>query len=179
MLKETVIDSVLPNTITRFPWAGHLGLSLLPQVVAEIEQTESCLVFTNTRSQTELWYQAILQARPDWAGIIAVHHGSLDRSVREFVESSLADGRLKCVVCTSSLDLGVDFSPVDRVLQVGSPKGVARLLQRAERSGHQPGVASRITCVPTFALELLDVAAIRKSADEGKIEQRPPVERPL
>jgi ATP-dependent Lhr-like helicase len=177
--KETVIDSVLPRIITRFPWAGHLGLSLLPQVVAEIEESESCLVFTNTRSQTELWYQAILQARPDWAGIIALHHGSLDRSVRGFVEEALADGRLKCVVCTSSLDLGVDFSPVDRVLQVGSPKGVARLLQRAGRSGHRPGGVSRVTFVPTNALELIEVAAARAAAAAGRIEGREPADKPL
>ena len=177
--KETVIDSVLPATITRFPWAGHLGLTLLPQVVAEIDRAESCLVFTHTRSQTELWYQAILHARPDWAGIIAVHHGSLDRSVREFVESSLAEGRLKCVVCTSSLDLGVDFSPVDRVLQIGSPKGVARLLQRAGRSGHRPGGVSRVTFVPTNALELIEVSAARDAAAAGRIEGREPADKPL
>jgi len=179
LAKKTVIDSILPPVITRFPWAGHLGLSLLPQVVAEIELAESCLVFTNTRSQTELWYQALLQARPDWAGIMAVHHGSLDRSVREFVEQSIADGRLKCVVCTSSLDLGVDFSPVDRVIQIGSPKGVARLLQRAGRSGHRPGGISRLTFVPTNALELIEVSGARQAALEGHIEGRSPEEKPL
>jgi ATP-dependent Lhr-like helicase len=177
--KRTVIDSILPMHVDRFPWAGHLGLTLLPQVIAEIEQSESCLVFTNTRSQTELWYQAILQARPDWAGIIALHHGSLDRSQREFVEHALSDGRLRCVVCTSSLDLGVDFTPVDRVLQVGSPKGVARLLQRAGRSGHQPGRSSRVTCVPTHALELVEVAAARRAAADGHIEGREPADKPL
>lgn len=177
--KKTIIDSLLPTSQTRFPWAGHLGLSLLPSVVAEIDKAQSSLVFTNTRSQTELWYQAILQARPDWAGIIGVHHGSLDRSVREFVESSLAEGRFKCVVCTSSLDLGVDFSPVDRVIQIGSPKGIARLLQRAGRSGHRPGGVSRVTFAPTNALELVEVAAARQGATEGQIESRPPEEKPL
>jgi ATP-dependent Lhr-like helicase len=112
-------------------------------------------VFTNTRSQTETWYQAILDRRPDWAGIMALHHGSLDKGTRRAVEAMLREGRLKCVVCTSSLDLGVDFSPVDHVLQIGSPKGIARLMQRAGRSGHRPGRTSRITCVPTHAFELL------------------------
>lgn len=177
--KEVIIDTLLPDTIERFPWAGHLGTRMLPQVIDAIENSRSCLLFTNTRSQTEIWFQAILDARPDWKGHVEVHHGSLDREVRDAVEQGIKTGKLRAVVCTSSLDLGVDFTPVDRVLQVGSPKGVARLLQRAGRSGHQPGVPSRITCVPTYALELLDVAAIRKAAHEGKIEQRPPVERPL
>ena len=133
------MDALIPPTIQRFPWAGHLGTQMLPQVVEAVEEGETAIVFTNTRSQTEIWYQALLEARPDWAGQIALHHGSLDRARREWVENGLRSGVLRCVVATSSLDLGVDFSPVDRVLQIGSPKGVARLLQRAGRSGHRPG----------------------------------------
>jgi ATP-dependent Lhr-like helicase len=177
--KDVIIDSLIPPVVERFPWAGHLGTQMLPQVVAAIEEGESAIVFTNTRSQTEIWYQAILAAKPDWAGTIALHHGSLDRKRREWVEDGLRNGRLRCVVATSSLDLGVDFSPVDRVLQVGSPKGVARLLQRAGRSGHCPGATSRVTCVPTNALELIEVAAARDGVQAGAIESRLPVERPL
>jgi ATP-dependent Lhr-like helicase len=177
--KDVIIDSLIPPVVERFPWAGHLGMQMLPQVVAAIEEGESAIVFTNTRSQTEIWYQAILAAKPDWAGTIALHHGSLDRKRREWVEDGLRNGRLRCVVATSSLDLGVDFSPVDRVLQVGSPKGVARLLQRAGRSGHRPGATSRVTCVPTNALELIEVAAARDGVQAGAIESRLPVERPL
>jgi ATP-dependent Lhr-like helicase len=177
--KTIQIDAIIPEQIERFPWAGHLGLRLLPQVLDAVEQSESTLIFTNTRSQTEIWYQAILDARPDWAGKIALHHGSLGGDVRAWVEAALHDGRLRCVVCTSSLDLGVDFTPVDRVLQIGSPKGVARLLQRAGRSGHQPGRASRVTCVPTNAFELVEVAAVRQAVTAGQIEARPPVECPL
>jgi ATP-dependent Lhr-like helicase len=177
--KEVVIDALIPPVVERFPWAGHLGTQMLPQVLEAIEEGESAIVFTNTRSQTEIWYQAILAERPDWAGTIALHHGSLDRARREWVENGLRDGRLRCVVATSSLDLGVDFSPVDRVLQVGSPKGVARLLQRAGRSGHRPGAVSRVTCVPTNALELLEVAAARDGVEQAAIESRLPVERPL
>jgi ATP-dependent Lhr-like helicase len=177
--KNVVIDALIPPVVERFPWAGHLGTQMLPQVVEAIEEGESAIVFTNTRSQTEIWYQAILAARPDWAGTIALHHGSLDRARREWVENGLRDGRLRCVVATSSLDLGVDFSPVDRVLQIGSPKGVARLLQRAGRSGHRPGAVSRVTCVPTNALELLEVAAARDGVERGAIESRLPVQRPL
>ena len=113
-----------------------------------VEEGETALVFTNTRATAEIWFQAMLAARPDWAGIMALHHGSMDRETREWVEDGLREGKLRCVVCTSTLDLGVDFTPVDRVLQVGSPKSVGRLIQRAGRSGHQPGAVSRLTCVP-------------------------------
>ena len=177
--KKVIVDALIPPHIERFPWAGHLGTQMLPQVVEAIEEGESAIVFTNTRSQTEIWYQAILGARPEWAGTIALHHGSLERSTREWVEEGLRTGKLRCVVATSSLDLGVDFSPVDRVLQVGSPKGIARLLQRAGRSGHRPGAPSRVTCVPTNALELIEVAAVRDGFEAGKVESRFPVERPL
>ncbi len=177
--KKVVVDSLIPPVIERFPWAGHLGTQMVPQVVAAIEEGETAIVFTNTRSQTEIWYQAILAARPDWAGIIALHHGSLDRKRREWVEEGLRNARLRCVVATSSLDLGVDFSPVDRVIQIGSPKGIARLLQRAGRSGHRPGAVSRVTCVPTHTLELMEVAAARDGMKAGAVESRDPVMRPL
>jgi ATP-dependent Lhr-like helicase len=177
--KEIKIDSIIPESIEKFPWAGHIGLKLLPDVIKQVEDYRSVIIFTNTRSFTEIWYQAILEARPDWAGIISLHHGSLGKDVRTFVENGLRSGKLKCVISTSSLDLGVDFSNVDRVLQIGSPKGVARLLQRGGRSGHQPGSESRITCVPTHALELIEFAAVRNAARQGHIESRYPVDKPL
>ncbi|MDQ6676136.1 MAG: ligase-associated DNA damage response DEXH box helicase [Acidobacteriota bacterium] len=177
--KEVRIDSLIPEHMDNFPWAGHLGINMLPQVIGAIEEGQTTLVFTNTRSQTEIWFQAILAARPDWAAQIALHHASLERKTRDFVEDGLRAGTLRCVVCTSSLDLGVDFTPVDRVIQIGSPKGVARLLQRAGRSGHRPGVLSRVTCAPTHAWELVEVAAARDAVTAGAIESRYPVERPL
>ena len=177
--KEIAIATARPATIERFPWGGHIGLKLLPQVIRAIENARSTLVFTNVRSATEIWYQAILDARPDWAGQIALHHGSLERDVREWVEDGLRTHRLRAVVCTSSLDLGVDYAPVDQVLQIGSPKGVARLLQRAGRSGHQPGAVSKVTVVPTQALELVEAAAAREAAVERRIEPRQPLVAPL
>jgi ATP-dependent Lhr-like helicase len=170
--KPLRIDTLLPEGTARFTWPGQLGTQMLPAVVREIEPAGTCLVFTNVRAQAEIWYQRLLEARPDWAGVIALHHGSLDRSLREWVEQGLKAGRLKAVVATSSLDLGVDFLPVERVLQVGSPKGVARLLQRAGRSGHAPGRASRVTLVPTQLFELLEAAALRRAAQAGAIEAR-------
>jgi len=177
--KTLEIDTLLPPRAERFPWAGHLGLTMLPQVVDELTRSGSTLVFTNTRAQAELWYQALLDARPDWAGQIALHHGSLDRAARDWVETSLKAGGLRAVVCTSSLDLGVDFLPVERVLQIGSPKGVARLLQRAGRSGHAPGRPSRISIVPTHSLELIEGAAARAAVQAGEIEAREPPVEPL
>lgn len=177
--KSLHVDTLLPRGIERFPWAGHLGLRMLPQVVEEIERSITTLVFTNTRAQSELWFQALLEARPDWAGVIALHHGSLDRKVREWVELAVKEGRLKAVVCTSSLDLGVDFLPVERVIQIGSPKGVARLMQRAGRSGHAPGRASRLTLVPTQSLELIESIAAQDAIAALQIEPRVSPQRPL
>ena len=177
--KRIEINSIIPSDIERFPWAGHLGIRLAPDVAKLISKTQSSLVFTNTRSQTEFWYKALLKCDPTLAGQIAVHHGSLSRSRRQWVEDSLRDGSLRCCVCTASLDLGVDFTVVDHVIQIGSPKGNARLLQRAGRSGHQPGVPSKITFVPTNAIELVELAAIRDSIKEGKIESRPALSKPL
>jgi ATP-dependent helicase Lhr and Lhr-like helicase len=177
--KALEVDSLIPETIERFPWSGQIGLRMLPEVIGAIEEGKTTLVFTNTRATAEIWFQALLEARPDWAGVIALHHGSMDRDTREWVEDGIREARLRCVVCTSTLDLGVDFTPVDRVLQVGSPKAVGRLIQRAGRSGHQPGAVSRLTCVPTNALELLDVAGARDALAQGAIESRPPVEQPL
>ncbi|KRA08454.1 ligase-associated DNA damage response DEXH box helicase [Pseudomonas synxantha] len=177
--KELRVDTLLPPVTERFPWAGHIGLKMLPQVVAEVEASSSCLVFTNTRAQSEIWYQAILDARPDWAGLIALHHGSLSRETRDWVERALKDGQLKAVVCTSSLDLGVDFLPVERVLQIGSAKGVARLMQRAGRSGHAPGRPSRVTLVPTHSLELVEAAAAQEAIAQRRIEARESPHKPL
>jgi ATP-dependent Lhr-like helicase len=178
--KTIVIDTLLPPDPGRFSWGGHLGAQMQRPVVEEIERSPgTTLVFTNVRSQAEIWYQLLLMARPDWAGQIALHHGSLDREVREWVEAGLKDGSLKAVVATSSLDLGVDFLPVERVLQIGSPKGVARLLQRAGRSGHAPGRVSRVTLVPTNTLELVEAAAARRAATAGRVESRASPEQPL
>ena len=177
--KPYVVDTIIPAEIARFPWAGHLGLRLLPEVLDAIAGARSTLLFTNVRSQAEAWYQAIVAFRPDWGDAVALHHGSIDRKIRRQVEDGLRAGKLKCVVCTSSLDLGVDFTPVDQVIQIGSPKGIARLLQRAGRSGHRPGEASRVLCVPTHAFELVEFAAARAAMDERAVEPRRPLDRPL
>ncbi|TAG27970.1 MAG: ligase-associated DNA damage response DEXH box helicase [Burkholderiales bacterium] len=178
-IKDLAIDTLIPEKPGNYSWAGHLGARMLEPVVKEIESSGTTLVFTNTRSQAEIWYQLILEAKPEWAGQIALHHGSLDKEVREWVEQGLKAGQLRAVVATSSLDLGVDFLPVERVLQIGSAKGVARLIQRAGRSGHAPGRTSRITLVPTNTLELIEAAAARRAAQAGQIESRSSPCKPL
>ncbi|HEU4458835.1 MAG TPA: ligase-associated DNA damage response DEXH box helicase [Methylibium sp.] len=177
--KQLVIDTLLPHEPGRFSWAGHLGAQMLLPLIDELAQCSTAIVFTNVRSQAEIWYQLILRERPDWAGSVALHHGSLDKATREWVEAALKAGSLRAVVATSSLDLGVDFLPVERVIQIGSAKGIARLLQRAGRSGHQPGRPSRITLVPTNTLELVEAAAARHAAQAGRIEKRESPQQPL
>ena len=172
--KRIQLQTVLPDTIETFPWAGHYGVSMVKKIIPLIQSSNSTLIFTNTRAQCEIWYQHLLQVAPELAGIIAMHHGSIDRTLRDWVENALHEGTLKAVVCTSSLDLGVDFRPVERIIQIGSPKGVARFMQRAGRSGHQPGATSKIYFVPTHSLELLEGAAIRQAVEEQQLESRMP-----
>jgi len=173
--KKLLIKSVIPENIESYSWSGHIGLKLLPQVMEIVAKSNTTLIFTNTRSMAEIWYHAILDNYPEYAGIMAMHHGSLDNEIRNWVEQALHAEALKVVVCTSSLDLGVDFRPVDTVIQVGSPKGVARFMQRAGRSGHSPGAVSRAYYVPTHSLELLEGAALKEGIKAGIYESRDPL----
>lgn len=177
--KKFVVETVVPKAMDRFPWSGHLGIKLVGDVVNAIEGANTTLVFTNVRSQTEFWFRALKEARPDWEDEIGIHHGSLDRDVRGEVEDRLRKGTIKAVVCTSSLDLGVDFTPVEQVIQIGGPKGVARLLQRAGRCGHQPGAVSKVICVPTQALEMVEYAVAREAINARRVEAREPIRAPL
>lgn len=177
--RPVYLHSLLPERVDAFPWAGHLGLSMRDKLVADLDIERSTLIFTNTRFQAEKWFQEVLDARPEWAGLIALHHGSLDMRVREFVEAGIKSGALKLVVCTSSLDLGVDFPQVERVYQIGSPKGISRTLQRAGRARHRLGEPCEITCVPTHALELLEFAATRSAVETGEVEKRHALQKPF
>lgn len=168
------VESVFPEEIEKYPWAGHMGLKLVHKVIEIINNSRTTLIFINTRGMSETWYQTLLKECPDLAGAIALHHGSIDMEMRTWVEESLHSGLLKAVVCTASLDLGVDFRPVETVIQVGSPKGVARFLQRAGRSGHQPGEVSKIYFLPTHSLEFVEAAALKAAKDINFIESRDP-----
>lgn len=172
--KKIDIISILPDEIEKYPWAGHLGLKLAGKVLPVIYNNKSTLIFINTRGMSERWYQQLLTIAPDLAGNIALHHGSIEQELRLWVEDALHAGTLAAVVCTSSLDLGVDFRPVEAVIQVGSPKGVGRFLQRAGRSGHQPDATSCVWFLPTHSLELLEAAALKEAISISLIESRQP-----
>lgn len=173
--KKIEVHSIIPDEISEYPWAGHLGIKLAEKLIPIIEASNSTLIFINTRGMSETWYQTILQVAPQLAGAIALHHGSIESELRAWVEDALHAQKLKAVVCTASLDLGVDFRPVDTVIQVGSPKGVARFLQRAGRSGHGPGDISKLYFLPTHSLELVEAAALKQAIIENKIESKDPM----
>ena len=172
--KKIRVKSILPKNMESFPWRGHLGLHLLPQVVKLVQKNRTTLIFTNTRAQCEIWFHRLLEADPNLAGTIAMHHGSIDKKIRLWVEDALRNETLKVVVCTSSLDLGVDFSPVENCIQIGSPKGVGRFIQRAGRSGHRPKAGSTIHFLPTHAMELIESVALQRGIEKQQIEERIP-----
>jgi ATP-dependent Lhr-like helicase len=172
--KKIRVHSLLPKTMERFPWHGHLGIHLLPQALKIVQKNKSTLIFTNTRAQCEIWFHRLLEAAPELAGSIAMHHGSIDKKIRLWVEESLRKEELKVVVCTSSLDLGVDFSPVENCIQIGSPKGIGRFIQRAGRSGHRPQAGSSIYFLPTHAMELIESVALQNGIKKQQIEDRIP-----
>ncbi|MCP9887438.1 ligase-associated DNA damage response DEXH box helicase [Cyanobium sp. ATX 6A2] len=177
--RPTAIRSLLPEAIDGFPWAGHLGLRMYEELVAALDPAISTLLFTNTRNQAERWHQCLRYACPEMEGALALHHSAIDRAEREAIEAAVKGGAMRWVVCTSSLDLGVDFQPVERVVQIGSAKNLARLLQRAGRSAHCPGGTSQVLFMPTHALELLEVSAMRRGLAAGLVEQRRPPEAPI
>ncbi|NMM47197.1 ligase-associated DNA damage response DEXH box helicase [Marinigracilibium pacificum] len=172
--KNIIVETILPDNVEELPWSGHLGIKMLEKVLPVIRNSRSTLIFTNTRAQSEIWYQKIISAAPDLLGLVAMHHGSIDRDLRTWVEEAIHNEKLKAVVCTSSLDLGVDFRPVETVIQIGGPKGVARFIQRAGRSGHRPGETAKIYFVPTHSLELLEAAALRTAIKNEIVEDRLP-----
>jgi ATP-dependent Lhr-like helicase len=176
--RKTVIKSILPESVDSFPWAGHLGLHMLEKLVSALDIEKSTLIFTNTRFQSERWFQALTFAMPEQVDRIALHHSSIDVKEREAIEAGLKSGAIKWVVCTSSLDLGVDFQPVERVVQIGSAKNLARLLQRAGRSAHVPQGTSEVLFLPTHALELLEISGVRKGLAAGDVEVRRPLNKP-
>lgn len=172
--KKINVISVVPEKMDAYPWRGHMGLHLVDEVAKIIKKSQTTLVFTNVRSQCEVWYQALLEKYPEFAGEMAMHHGSIAKETRQWVEQAIRDERLKAVICTSSLDLGVDFAPVETVVQIGGPKGVARFLQRAGRSGHRPGQESNIYFLATHAIELIEASALKRAVKETVVEDRVP-----
>ena len=156
----------------RIPWSGHSGRFAVPEVYEAIKAAEMALVFVNTRSQAELLFQELWRVNED-ALPIALHHGSLAREQRRKVEAAMAKGVLKGVVCTSTLDLGIDWGGVDLVIQMGAPKGAARLIQRIGRANHRMDEASRALLVPTNRFEILECRAAEAAVEAGEIDGEP------
>jgi ATP-dependent Lhr-like helicase len=166
-----VLDLQLPAG--RLPWGGHMGLAAAPEIYRRIEQARVTIVFVNTRAQAELLFAALWRLN-EAALPIGLHHGSLEIGLRRKVEAAMAAGRLRAVVATSSLDLGIDWGDVDQVIQVGAPKGVSRLLQRVGRANHRMEEPSRAVLVPANRFEVIECVAAREAAAAGELDGEPP-----
>jgi ATP-dependent Lhr-like helicase len=161
------------ETAQRLPWSGHMGLHALAEIYAAIKAHRTTLVFVNTRAQAELAFHALWRMNEDNLAI-ALHHGSLDVAQRRKVEAAMAAGRLRAVVATSSLDLGVDWADVDLVVQLGAPKGVARLVQRIGRANHRLDEPSRALLVPANRFEVLECEAALSALGAGALDGERP-----
>jgi ATP-dependent Lhr-like helicase len=165
-------------SVERVPWAGHSALYAIPEIYREIGNARMTLVFVNTRSQAEVVFQSLWEANEDNLPI-ALHHGSLDVAQRRKVEAAMAAGRLRAVVCTSTLELGIDWGEVDLVVHVGAPKGSSRLLQRIGRSNHRLDLPSEALLVPSNRFEVLECEAARLAAIENAQDTDYPMVRKL
>jgi ATP-dependent Lhr-like helicase len=157
----------------RLPWGGHMGLASMPEVYRRIRDARVTIVFVNTRAQSELCFQALWRLNDDNLPI-ALHHSSLTVEQRRKVEAAMALGKLRAVVATASLDLGIDWGDVDQVIQVGAPKGVARLLQRVGRANHRMDEPSRAVLVPANRFEVVECAAALEAIRHGELDGDPP-----
>jgi ATP-dependent Lhr-like helicase len=171
-------DSTPPELTMMLPpgelsWAGHMGLDAAPDVMARIRAAGMTIVFVNTRAQAELMFQALWKLNESMLPI-ALHHGSLEVEQRRRVEAAMADGALRAVVATSSLDLGIDWGGVDQVIQIGAPKGVSRLLQRVGRANHRMDEASRAILVPANRFEVLECEAAMLGVAARELDGDPP-----
>ncbi len=151
------------KSVGHVPWSGHSSIYAIPEIYAEIGKAKMTLVFVNTRSQAERVFQSLWDVNDDHLPI-ALHHGSLDVAQRRRVEAAMAEGKLRAVVCTSTLDLGIDWGEVDLVIHVGAPKGSSRLLQRIGRSNHQLDKPSEAMLVPSNRFEVLECEAAGQAA---------------
>ena len=165
------ISVMLPEG--RLPWSGHMGLASAPMILGRIRAAGMTIVFVNTRAQAELMFQELWKLNADTLPI-AIHHGSLEPEQRQKVEHAMAEGRLRAVVATASLDLGIDWGGVDQVLQVGAPKGVSRLLQRVGRANHRMDEASRAILMPANRFEVLECEAAIQGVAAGELDGEAP-----
>ena len=166
------------DSVARVPWSGHSARYAIPEIYADIQKAKMALIFVNTRSQAEVVFQELWTAN-ELNLPIALHHGSLDVAQRRKVEAAMADGKIKAVVCTSTLDLGIDWGDVDLVVHVGAPKGSSRLLQRIGRANHRLDESSQALLVPSNRFEVLECVAARFAAQEGAQDSEYPMTRKL
>ena len=171
-------DISILDSEERIPWSGHSAKHAYPEIYDAVRANNMVLVFVNTRSQAEMIFQQLWQLNEDSLPI-ALHHGSLDVGQRRKVEAAMADGRLRAVVCTSTLDLGIDWGDVDLVINVGAPKGASRLMQRIGRANHRLDEQSRALLVPANRFEVLECRAAQDAADHGQQDSPPPLSEPL
>jgi ATP-dependent Lhr-like helicase len=162
---EPVVDILLPIE-ERVPWGGHAATWAIPQLYEEIGRNKTTLIFTNTRFLAEHIFQHLWDANEDNLPI-GIHHGSLSKEARRKVEGAMAEGRLRALVCTASLDLGIDWGDIDCVVQMGAPKGSSRLLQRIGRANHRLDLPSRAILVPGNRFEFLEAQAAKDAVEEG------------
>ncbi|MBC7767286.1 MAG: ligase-associated DNA damage response DEXH box helicase [Phycisphaerales bacterium] len=164
---QPVIDVL--DSDARIPWAGHTARHAMPEVYAAIQRAKLALVFVNTRAQAEMTFQELWRVNED-ALPIALHHGSLDVAQRRKVEAAMAAGQLRAVVCTSTLDLGIDWGDVDLVIQIGAPKGCSRLVQRIGRANHRLDEPSRALLAPSNRFEVLECRCAQEAVMDGELD---------
>jgi ATP-dependent Lhr-like helicase len=164
---QPIIDVL--DSDARIPWSGHTARHAIPEIYEAIRRTKLALVFVNTRAQAEMTFQELWRVNEDSLPI-ALHHGSLDVTQRRKVEAAMADGKLRAVVCTSTLDLGIDWGDVDLVIQIGAPKGCARLVQRIGRANHRYNEPSRALLAPSNRFEVLECRSAQEAVKEGALD---------
>ncbi|MEM1347173.1 MAG: ligase-associated DNA damage response DEXH box helicase [Myxococcota bacterium] len=177
--RPVLLDMLTTGAFASYPWGGARARRIVEAVAKELPDDGSAMIFTNTRTTAEHWYQGLLDVDPSLAGRLGLHHGSIDQDQRSWVERSLKAGELKAVVATSSLDLGLDLGAVERVFQIGSPKSVALMVQRAGRASHRPGEPCKLTGVPTHPFHAVEFAAVKEAMGRGAIEAAPMPNKPL
>lgn len=168
----TSADVAIMDSQARIPWSGHSGRFAVGEVYEAVKRAKMALVFVNTRAMAELMFQELWTANEDGLAI-ALHHGSLAKEQRRKVEAAMAAGKLRAVVCTSTLDLGIDWGEVDLVIQMGAPKGASRLVQRIGRANHRMDEASRALLVPTNRFEVLECRAAVAAVEAGQMDGEP------
>lgn len=169
--REIELDLSFDGPFGYFPWSKANAITAIDRIAEHIERQRCTMVFTNSRAMAEQWYDTLSARAPQLD--IGLHHGSIEKAQREDIERRLKRGQLDAVICTSSLDLGLDFDAVTSVVQVGGPKEISRAIQRAGRANHTLGKKSQLTCVPTRALETLEFAALARALESKHIEATP------